>query len=424
MCDTIVALKNSTKNSAVLFGKNSDREKIEPHIIIRLPRKNYGKGQKVKCTYIEIEQSEITYDCYLFKPSWIWGAEMGVNEFGVTAGNEAVFTNQRQGPDALLGMDILRLALERSKNAKEAVNNIIFLIEKYGQGGKCGYTKNLKYHNSFLIADFEFAFVLETAGKYWALKQVDDVRSISNALTIRNDYDLTNYPDEKNITLKQEFINVQEMANKIDNIRKQQDTEKKTKISKKVCTDKIDFKTIFENKLITRVASGDLRQKITQKMLTEKKGNLDVEDFADILRNHINLNTMNFLNGSMKNICMHGKSLISSETTGSFIVELIDGSINIFATGSSLPCLSIYKPLWFTKNTEIFFTEEKISNAINYWKKQRRKIEEVLKEKIDKETFIRENLEKEKSFFELAGNAKTEEEKEKLMKIAWEIDEN
>jgi dipeptidase len=87
MCDTIVALKNSTKNSAVLFGKNSDREKIEPHIIIRLPRKNYGKGQKVKCTYIEIEQSEITYDCYLFKPSWIWGAEMGVNEFGVTAGN-------------------------------------------------------------------------------------------------------------------------------------------------------------------------------------------------------------------------------------------------------------------------------------------------------------------------------------------------
>lgn len=66
MCDTLVALKSWTKNGAVIFGKNSDREKDEPHVIIRVPRKKHSKDEKVKCTYIEIPQVEETYDCILF----------------------------------------------------------------------------------------------------------------------------------------------------------------------------------------------------------------------------------------------------------------------------------------------------------------------------------------------------------------------
>ncbi|WDU84347.1 hypothetical protein [Caloramator sp. Dgby_cultured_2] len=59
---------------------------------------------------------------------------MGVNEFGVVIGNEAVFTKEGQGPPALLGMDMLRLALERSKTALEAVEHIVYFIKTYGQG--------------------------------------------------------------------------------------------------------------------------------------------------------------------------------------------------------------------------------------------------------------------------------------------------
>lgn len=383
MCDTIVVLRNSTLNNCVLFGKNSDREKNEPHIVIRVPRKEHKKGEKVKCTYIEVEQVEVTYDCFLFKPSWIWGAEMGVNEFGVVIGNEAVFTNQRQGPPALLGMDILRLALERSKTAREAVDNIVYFIERYGQGGKCGYTKNLKYHNSFLIADFENAWVLETAGVYWALQKVKDVRSISNALSIRNDYDIK---------------------------------------SKMIKRESIDFKKEFENQLITKFACGNFRQQLTQKMLEEKKGKLTIEDFKSILRYHYNLNSKNFLYGSMKNICMHSKSIISSETTGSLIVELIDGKINIFATGNSLPCLSVYKPLWFVDNTDLFFTEEKTNLAIEYWKKQRKILENVEKGKVDKDTYLKKRDEHEKELFEIARNVKNDFEKENIIKVAWQFE--
>ena len=125
MCDTLVALTNSTKNKTVLFAKNSDRQPNEPHIMIRIPRRTYPKGAKVKCTYIEIDQARETYEVMLLKPSWIWGAEMGCNEWGLNIGNEAVFTKEKQGPPSLLGMDMLRIALERCRTADEALRCLI-----------------------------------------------------------------------------------------------------------------------------------------------------------------------------------------------------------------------------------------------------------------------------------------------------------
>lgn len=71
MCDTMVALGNSTKDGSVIFAKNSDRQPNEPLIMVRVPRKQYQKGMKVQCTYIEIDQAEETYEVFLLKPSWI-----------------------------------------------------------------------------------------------------------------------------------------------------------------------------------------------------------------------------------------------------------------------------------------------------------------------------------------------------------------
>ena len=95
MCDTLVALGNSTKNSKVIFAKNSDRNPDEPAEILHIPRTKHSAGSEVETTYISIPQVRETAEVLLCKPIWIWGAEMGANEFGVTIGNEAVFTKEK-----------------------------------------------------------------------------------------------------------------------------------------------------------------------------------------------------------------------------------------------------------------------------------------------------------------------------------------
>lgn len=190
MCDTIVAIGDATKDGSVIFGKNSDREPNEVHVIEYYPRKKHEE-ETVRTTYLNIPQVEETYEVLLLKPFWIWGCEMGSNEFGVTIGNEAVWTKMPYRKIGLLGMDLMRLALERTKTASEALTLITKLLEEYGQGGPGGYTdKKLFYHNSFIIADKKEAWVLETADKFWIAEKVKGVRTISNTITIGKEYDL------------------------------------------------------------------------------------------------------------------------------------------------------------------------------------------------------------------------------------------
>ncbi|KAK8743056.1 hypothetical protein OTU49_001503 [Cherax quadricarinatus] len=188
-CDTFVVLTDLTKGGHVVFGKNSDRPSEEVQEVIYQPPLEHEEGSKLQCTYIEIDQVGHTHAVILSKPSWMWGAEMGANEHGVCVGNEAVWTNLQSDDDSierLLGMDLVRLALERSSTAQMAVDVITTLLETYSQGGPCSDVEpSLVYHNSFLIADHQEAWILETAGNHWAAEQIKSgYRNISNALSI------------------------------------------------------------------------------------------------------------------------------------------------------------------------------------------------------------------------------------------------
>uniref|UniRef100_A0A3P8V685 Secernin 3 n=1 Tax=Cynoglossus semilaevis TaxID=244447 RepID=A0A3P8V685_CYNSE len=190
-CDTFVALPPSTEGHRVIFGKNADRPCDEVQEVVYFPAKDYSAGEKVECTYIEVDQVPHTYAVVLSKPAWMWGAEMGANEHQVCIGNEAVWGRESADDDeALLGMDLLRLGLERADKAEKAVNVIAELLEKYGQGGacmedQCGFT----YHNSFLITDRKEAWLLETSGKYWAAERVKGHITAETMMDILRDKD-------------------------------------------------------------------------------------------------------------------------------------------------------------------------------------------------------------------------------------------
>lgn len=194
MCDTIGRIHQTR---GVFFAKNSDRHPTEVQVLERsdgslvyaqTPRLAKYEPQFGTLTTAHATLSH-PYRALISRPSWIWGSEMGVNENGVVIGNEAVFTKERPRPDGLLGMDIVRLALHNSATATEAVTFILELLTQWGQGGDGSFVGTLTYSNSFMIADPKELYVLETAAAHWAVKRIEGHASISNAYSLRADYD-------------------------------------------------------------------------------------------------------------------------------------------------------------------------------------------------------------------------------------------
>jgi len=185
VCDTLLALPNATESGRTLFAKNSDRPPDEAQELEWLaPRRD---DAPVRATYLEVDPSpHPTLGVLGSRPWWTWGLEHGVNEAGVAIGNEAIFTtlDPHGLPPALLGMDLVRLGLERASTARDAVAVMVDLLERYGQGGSGHHGVDEPYWSSFLVADATDAWVLETSGRHWASEQVTRSRAISNRTTI------------------------------------------------------------------------------------------------------------------------------------------------------------------------------------------------------------------------------------------------
>jgi dipeptidase len=317
VCDTLVALRGWTREGATIFAKNSDRDPNEAQVLEFHPRSRRTE-ERVKCTYVSVEQVDETYAVLISRPYWMWGAEMGVNEHGVAIGNEAVWTREPYAEKGLTGMDLVRLALERSRTASEAVKWITSLLEQYGQGGNCSAARKLLYHNSFIIADPREAWVLETAGRYWVAERVKDVRSISNALSIGDSWDLAS-------------------SGVIEHARE-----------RGYCRGRFSFRDCYSDRLYTRVAKGRERQAYTQRALEEAKGAIDFRFAASLLRSHAR-EPYDPSRGSNADVCMHaGGFTRPSQTAASMIAILYEEAPLVFATGTSTPCISAFKPLFPT----------------------------------------------------------------------------
>lgn len=328
MCDTLVALPQTTADGNLLFAKNSDREPAEAHSLLHVPHVIHTEST-VQCTYISIPQVTETYECILSKPFQMWGAEMGANQHGVVMGNEAVFTKVKfeKHNNGLTGMDFLRLALERSKTADEAVDCIIALLELYGQNACGGYkNKRFYYHNSFIIADTKSAWVLETAGKHWVTERVKDIRSISNQLSIGG------------------------FAEQYSESAQSYAQEKKWWDGKSA----FSFQRAYSDWLYTKLGRASHRQTCTMEAAKRLKGKLNAHDCMQILKTH-NLPEESFKpsKANTGSVCMHATGILNpSETTGSMVANIrSNGMHTLWLTGTPHPCLSVYMPFFFGTST-------------------------------------------------------------------------
>ncbi|MBI2432131.1 MAG: peptidase U34 [Candidatus Hydrogenedentes bacterium] len=315
MCDTLVIIQTDR----VIFAKNSDRDPNEAQALEWRPRRTHASGAELRCTWIAVPQVRETHATLLSRPFWMWGAEMGANEHGVVIGNEAVFTRQPYARIGLTGMDLVRLALERAATAEEACTVITRLLDEFGQGGGCGYeSKRFTYHNSFLIADPVGAFVLETAGKQFAIERVAGTRSISNGLTIPG------------------------------------------------------FAEQHTDRLKTRVSCCRLRQPRTMLLAQGAKGLHDV--FA-ILRDHgpgRDGPRYTWLNGGMDAPCMHaGGVAAASQTTASWVAELSSGGVRHWVTATAAPCTSLFKPVEVGQPANIGPTSGQLADQSLWWRHER-----------------------------------------------------
>ncbi|HEY1733381.1 MAG TPA: hypothetical protein VGG23_02955, partial [Acidimicrobiales bacterium] len=183
VCDVVCVLGDD----GTLFAKNSDRPPAEAQRAVSFGRR--AGGGTVRTQYLELRDTG-AFATVLSQPTWLWGAEHGLNEHRLAIGNEMVFTvdDPRPAPAALIGMDLVRLGLERAATAEQAVDVMTTLLERHGQGGIGDQIHGRAYWSSFLIADPSSAWVLETSGRRWAARPVTSGAAISNRLTLRQDW--------------------------------------------------------------------------------------------------------------------------------------------------------------------------------------------------------------------------------------------
>ncbi|WP_232696692.1 C69 family dipeptidase [Brevibacillus daliensis] len=334
MCDNLVVLPEYTSQSRMLVAKNSDRPAYESQPLVYNQRQSHENGNMLELAYLKIPQVDETLLTIGSSPFWCWGFEQGINEHGVAIGNEAIFTKDLKesaaDPDkqkGILGMELVRLGLERGKTAKESLEVITTLIEEYGQWGSAVVGEEKPYNNSFIIADSTEAWLLETVDHDWVAKRIQDkFHSISNEMSIRDEWELKS----------EGFIEKAVHSNWIGRHEE---------------FDASYAYTDFTNSLQV----SHIRVQRTKQLLSNKLGQIDVNWLKRILRDHYEDTFLEgpFFNAALpdfQTICMHSSpaNFTWGITASSTIFELPEDKWHfpLIWWSPATPCTGLYLPIF------------------------------------------------------------------------------
>ena len=322
MCDSLVAVAAETAVGATLFAKNSDRKADECQAFLQFPAATHPPGSTVRCTHLEIPQVGETYRVMGHSPWWVFGFEHGVNEWGVAIGNETVFSKEPvEEQPGLIGMDLVRLGLERGRSAREALEVIATLIETYGQGGAAFAPAAAGYHNGFLLADPDEAWILQTSGRRWAARRAR-LDAISNHLSLSSDWEIGSRDLDAFARAAGWWTS----------------------------GGRVDVSAAYRNAGVpARISEGRLRR--SQELLARARGRIDVAVLQRILRDHLEGGPSR-LPGSTPDderyftLCMHSEPV--GTTTASLVAALPtdrDAPWPVWISFGT-PCTSVFVPVY------------------------------------------------------------------------------
>jgi len=322
MCDSVVATGLTTVSGATLFAKNSDRHVGEPQPFVQRPAAYHPRGAEVQCTHVTIPEVAETYRVMGHSPWWVWGFEHGVNEHAVAIGNQSVFSREPvEEQPGLIGMDLVRLGLERGRDAREALEVIAGLIERHGQGGSGFGPGEGGYHNSFMLADPAQSWVLETTGRRWAARKVD-LEALSNHLTLGSNWSIG--------------------SRDLESFARSEGWWRER--------DRVDVSAAYRSAHVPGcISEGRLRR--SRALLAAGQGKHDTDSMRALLRDHGEIGALppeDFANDDERRytLCMHGEPV--GTTTASMIAVLPpDWSVPwpVWISFAS-PCTSVFLPVY------------------------------------------------------------------------------
>src|SRR5262249_36744649 len=182
--DTFVALGSATAGGSTLFAHNRRGRAGETLVLQREPGRAHAPEEIVRTQFASVPQARQTFTVLGCRSAQTWGYHFGVNQHSVAIARSAWQSKLRGAEAGLTGPDLVRLALERSRTARQALETITDLVARHGQSSMAGH----KADNVFLVADPREAYLVEAAGSSWAWLECGDIRAVSDIGLIRQDW--------------------------------------------------------------------------------------------------------------------------------------------------------------------------------------------------------------------------------------------
>jgi hypothetical protein len=214
-------------------------------------------------------------------------------------------------------------------------------VEEQPQGGNGAYKGKLVYSNSYLVADFQGAWIIETAGRRWAARSLDKHGAISNSYSITDDFDRAD---------------AETMAKKAPGY---------------------SWKKEVESRFYGFISKGDARRACSLRHAGWES--VDAAEVFAAMRDHGPFDPAHPGRGRrMRSVCMHGGGIVNNATTASMVVQLSasNRSAVIWFTASPLPCVSLYRPAILDNGSFCslwsgYDYRENSKGAAAYWQKRR-----------------------------------------------------